>query len=105
MAWRAVLESLIAFFALLGFLGIVPWLAERLFGAKNVCIAIEILTQRDADAAEVLIRDALFRCLSFPSAKIVLLVDASLWDDARVRQAARTYGVCLYLMPTEKRME
>ena len=105
MAWRAVLESLIAFFAVLGFLGMIRWLVERLFGSKNVCIAIEILTQRDAEAAEVLIRDALFRCLSFPSAKIVLLVDSSLWEDSRVRQAAKTYGVCLYLMPTEKRME
>lgn len=96
MALKLILEVLTVVFAMLGFLGTIRWLFERLFSSKNLCIAIEILTQRDAETAEVLIRDALFRCLSFPSARIVLLVDVSLWENEQLKKLAKMYGVCCY---------
>ena len=93
-----VLEVLVVLFAMLGFLGMLRWLIERLFASKNVCIAIEILTQRDADTAEVLIRDALCRALSFPSSRVVLLVDPSLWENEALKRFGKTYGVDRYLI-------
>ena len=91
-----IFNVLVVLFALLGFLGMIRWLIEQLFASKKLCIAIEILTQRDADTAEVLIRDALFRCLSLPSAKIILLVHLSLWENEQLKTCAKTYGVSCY---------
>lgn len=100
-----LLEVLTVLFAVLGFLGMIRWILERLFSSKNLCIAIEILTQRDAETAEVLIRDALFRCLSFPSARVVLLVDLSLWDNEHLMNCAKTYGVgCIPYQNKKKEM-
>ena len=96
MVRTLILEVVTVLFAVLGFLGTIRWLLERLFSSKNLCIAIEILTQRDAETAEVLIRDALFRCLSLPSARIVLLVDASIWGNEQLKKLVKTYGVDCY---------
>ena len=101
MVIRLILEVLTVLFAVLGFFGMIRWLVERLFGSKHICIAIEILTQRDAETAEVLIRDALFRCLSLPSAKIVLLVEPSLWENEQLMNLAKDYGIDCY--PTLKK--
>lgn len=96
MNGRLILEVLTVIFAVLGFFGMLGWLVQRLFASKNLCIAIEILTQRDADAAEVLIRDALFRCLSLPSARIVLLVDPSFGENEQLKKLSKTYGIDCY---------
>ena len=105
MAWRLALESLAAFFAMIGLLHVIRWLVERLAGARNSCIAIEILTQRDAEAAEVLIRDALFRCLSLPSGRIVVLTVEALREHPVLKRMVRTYGVDCYVIPMEEREE
>ena len=93
---QIAIELVIAVFALLGLYGSIAWLARRWFSARNTMLAIEILTQRDAESAEVLIRDALFRCLSLPSARIVLLVDASIWGNEQLKKLVKTYGVDCY---------
>ena len=103
MTWRFFFELLVAFFALIGFFQGIRWLAERLFGSRNICIAIEILTQRDAETAEVLIRDALFRCLALPSGKVVVWTVPELWDHPELRAAVRKYGVACYELPTKKK--
>lgn len=103
MVWKLVLEIFAAFFAILGFLGMIRWLVEKLLGSRNSCIAIEILTQRDAETAEVLIRDALFRCLSLPSGRIVVLTVAALREHPELTRVVKTYGVDCYVIPVEVR--
>ena len=62
-----IIEFLIGLFALGGVWGAVHLIARRFFGSRHTMLAIEILTQRDAESAEVLIRDALFSVLTIRS--------------------------------------
>ena len=99
------LELLVAVFAIIGLYRVICWIAQKLFGSKHILVAIEILTQRDAESAEVLIRDALFRCLSLPSGRIVVLTVEALREHPVLKRMVRTYGVDCYVIPMEEREE
>ena len=92
------LELFVAAFAVIGLYHTVRWMAGRLFGARNTVLAIEILTQRDAESAEVLIRDALCQYFQLPSGRLVILTVPELADDPVLRRAMKQYGVEGYLV-------
>ena len=98
MAVQIFVEIVICCLALLGIYSAVHWLARRLFGSRHTVLAIEILTQRDADAAEVLIRDALFSALGLRSGRIVVLTTKELFANDRLRKTMTRYGVDYYLV-------
>ncbi|MBO5938919.1 MAG: hypothetical protein J6Q82_05410 [Clostridia bacterium] len=96
------LEIVICFLALLGIYSAVHWLARRLFGSRHTLLAIEILTQRDADAAEELIRDALFSALGLPSGRVVVITTRELLQNERLRTVLTRFGVsCCLVEKTE----
>ncbi len=98
------LEIIICFLALLGIYSAVHWLARRLFGSRHTLLAIEILTQRDADAAEELIRDALFSALGLPSGSVAVITTWELLQNEQFAAILMRFGVqCYCVEKTEKR--
>ena len=97
------IEIVICVFALVGIYSMIAWLARRLFGSRRTVIAIEILTQRDVEAAEVLIRDALFSALGVPSGRIVVLTRRELWENENFRTMLARYGVSSYWVEETKK--
>ena len=96
-------EIVICFLALLGVISAVHWLARRLFGSRHIVLAIEILTQRDVEAAEVLIRDALFSALGLPSGSLVVLTTREVWEREEFQAMLARYGVGYYLVEEKKK--
>ena len=103
MVVQIFVEIVICCFAFLGIYGAVLWLTRRLFGSRSTVLAIEILTQRDADSAEVLIRDALFSAMGLPSGRIAVMVTEELWENEQLQSVLARYGVSRYcIRNTEK---
>ena len=98
MTVQIFVESVICFLALLGIYSVVQWLVRRLCGSRQTVLAIEILTQRDAEAAEMLIRDALFSALGLPSGRIVILMTKELVANERLMETIKRYGADYYLV-------
>ncbi len=93
MSGRVWFDLVLAIFATIGFFGSMRWLIERIFGTDKIILAIEILTQRDADSAEILIRDALFQYLRTTSNKVVIFTTRELMIHPELRRAAKEYGI------------
>lgn len=103
MAVEIFVEIVICAFALLGIYSMIDWIARRLFGSRRTVIAIEILTQRDVEAAEMLIRDALFSALGLPSGRIVVLTTREFWENEAFRTMLARYGVSSYWVEEAKK--
>ena len=101
MYFRIALEIIVAVFAVIGLYGTIRRIAQSLFGSKNILIAIEFLTQRDAESAEVLIRDALSQYIYFPSGRVIAISTDSLSADPELQRVLSTYGISLYVIQEE----
>ncbi len=91
-----IIELLIGLFALGGIWGAVHLIARRFFGSRHTMLAIEILTQRDAESAEVLIRDALFSVMTIRSGKLTVLTTETIAEQEKFRAVLQRYGVSYY---------
>ena len=92
------LELLVAVFAIIGLYRVICWIAQKLFGSKHILVAIEILTQRDAESAEVLIRRALCQYFLLGSGRIAILVSEEFASDEVLLGLCKKYGVELILV-------
>ncbi len=99
--FRTAMEILVAMFAVLGLYVAVRWCCGKLFGPNNLTVVIEILTQREAESAEVLIRDALSQYLSLPSVRWAVMTLPELADHPTLIRAMETYGLTCYVMEQE----
>ena len=100
---QIAMELFLTVFAVIGLYVSVRWCCGRLFGSRNLIIIIEILTQREADSAEVLIRDALSQYLSMPRARWAVLTVPELAEHSRLVAALERYGLTCYVIePSEK---
>ena len=95
---KLFLEILVAIFAVMGLYHLICGIAQKLFGSKKLLVAIEILTQRDAESAEVLIRDALFQYIRLPSERLAVLTLPELAEHPALQRAIQTYGVECYVI-------
>jgi hypothetical protein len=93
MIGRILAYLVLGIFATIGFCCCLRRLAYRLCGGDETLVGIEILTQREADSAEELIRDALFRYLRADSYKVVIFTTPELLGDSRLIEAANKYGI------------
>ena len=98
---RIAMECVIAFFAVIGLYDSIRWLMGKLFGSQRLIVALEILTQRDAESAESLIRDALSHYPSFPSGRMIVLIAPPLADHPTLMRALQVYGLTGYVMETD----
>ena len=92
------MEILVAILAVLGLYVLIRWCCGKLFGPKNLVITVEILTQREAESAEVLIRDALSQYLSLPWVRWAVLTVPELADHPALNLAMERYGLTCYVM-------
>ena len=100
---RIALEIIIAILAILGLYDAIRWCCGNLFGSKNYVLLIEILTQREAESAEVLIRDALSRYISLPSVRWAILTLPEFSEYPTLLRAINTYGLTCYVIePSEE---
>ena len=102
MIFKIMMEVLICLFALGGIWSAIHWIARRFFGSRHTMLAIEILTQRDAESAEVLIRDALFSVLTIRSGKLVVLTTETLLKEEKFKTILEHYGVGICLVSEKK---
>ena len=89
MIGRILAYLILGILATIGFCSCLRWLACRLCGGDETLIGIEILTQREAESAEELIRDALFRYLRTASYKVVIFTTPELFGNQRLIEAAK----------------
>lgn len=100
MNWSVLFEILAALFAVIGLYGSFRWGLQKLFGSRKIFLAVEILTQRDAESAEFLIRDALFQYLNSALKKVVIFTTPELIDNPKLLQVAEQYGIsCVVVTP------
>ena len=98
MYLETIFEILVAFFAVVGVWAFFKLTLGRMFGEKNYIYTIEILTQRDAESAEVLIRRALCQYFLLGSGRIALLVSEEFASDEILLGLCKKYGVELILV-------
>ena len=96
MIFKIMIELLICLFALGGIWSAIHFIARRFFGSCHTMLAIEILTQRDAESAEVLIRDALFSVLGLRSGKLVVLTTEQIAEKKEFQAVLQRYGISYY---------
>ncbi len=99
--FRIAMEILVAIFAIFGLYTSVCLCCGKLFGPRNLVVTIQILTQREAESAEVLIRDALSHYMSLPSTGWAVLTSAELADHPALTRAIETYGLTCYVLERE----
>ena len=97
MYLKEALEIIVAFFSVIGIYALWRMISQRVFGDKNIVIAIEILCRRDAEDAEALIKEALGMFLSLRSQRIVIITTPELKDNGVLTDAVKKYGVGLYV--------
>ena len=97
---RVAIEVIVALFAVFGFYSAVKLLAQRIFSAENIILAVEIKTDEDVLNAEMLIREALGSFLLTSSSRIAVLVYEGLCC-AELRSVVEKYGVQMYIVDSE----
>ena len=102
MIFKIMIELLICLFALGGIWSAIHFIARRFFGSRHTMLAIEILTQRDAESAEVLIRDALFSVFGVRSGRIVVLTTEEMAENKELQSLWKRYGVSYYCIKSKE---
>lgn len=97
MYLKTALEVIVAFFCIIGIYSSWRMISQRIFGDKNIIIAVEIYSDADADKADVLLREALDLYLALPSERIVVLTEPDLLSNENLIGAAKEYGVSIYV--------
>ena len=97
MYLKTALEVIVAFFCIIGIYSSWRMLSQRLFGDKNIIVAVEIYSDDDAKRADMLLREALDVYLSLPSEKVVVLTSTDLLSNENLVDAAEEYGVSIYV--------
>ena len=100
MYLKTALEVIVAFFCIIGIYSSWRMLSQRLFGDKNIIVAVEIYSYDDADRADMLLREALDVYLALPSKKVVVLTSTDLLSNENLVDAAEEYGVSIYVTDT-----
>ena len=90
---KTALEIIVAFFSIIGIYSTWRMISQRIFGDKNLIVAVEIYSAEDAQRADAIIREALDVFLALRSQRIVILTSRELCGNAGLTLAARKYGV------------
>ncbi len=98
MYLRLILEIVVAFFAVIGVYETTHRILQKLFGPRNLVIAIPIMTQGNAESAEELIREVLFGYLSLPSASVAVWTLPQFAEHPTLTAALERYGISCYVL-------
>ena len=87
------LEITMALFAVIGIYSMARMLSQRLFGSRQLVLAIEILEEKDLEELEGLVMEALSQFLLVPSGRVIILTKQELADREKLQKTACRYGV------------
>ena len=96
--FRAVLELILAIFAVFGLYSAVRLLMQKLFGDKRIMYAIAFMNKKDTEEAEMLIREAMENFLLTSSCRVAALVAEEFSSDSELISIFRKYGVEYYFI-------
>ena len=86
-------EIIAAMFAVFGLYCAIKILAQRRFGSDRIIWAVEFKNKKDAEDAEMLIRESMGVFLSTKSCRVAALVDRELEGDEELMSILHRYGV------------
>lgn len=98
MYLKTALEIIVAFFCVIGIYSFWRFITQKIFGEKNIVVAVEITTERDAEKAESLIMEAFDTFLAIRSQKIVVFTVQEYEFNENLTAAVKKYGVPLYVI-------
>lgn len=94
----AIGEIAVALLAVIGIYFVFKIFLQRIFKEKNYIFVIEILTQRDAESAEVLIRSALCQYFGFLGGRYALLTTDEIASGKEIQELVLKYGLELFIV-------
>lgn len=94
----AIGQIIVALFAVIGIHFVFKVLIHRIFKEKNYIFGIEILTQRDAESAEVLIRSALCQYFVFSGGRYAILTTEEIANNEEIQRLVLKYGLELFII-------
>ncbi len=103
MYLRLILEIVVSFFAVIGVYETAYRILRKLFGPRDLVIAIQIMTQHNAESVEELIREALFGYLSLPSASVAVWTLPQFAEHPALTAALERYGISCYVLEDDKK--
>ena len=87
------LEVTMALFAVIGIYSMARMLSQRLFGSRQLVLAIEILEESDIEGVESLVLEGLGQFLLTPSGRLLILTTEELVKREELQRVAGRYGV------------
>jgi predicted ferric reductase len=94
----AIGQIIVALFAVVGIYFVFKVLIQGVFKEKNYIFGIEILTQRDAESAEVLIRSALCQYFIFSGGRYALLTTEEIATNEEIQRLVLKYGLEIFII-------
>ena len=87
------LEITMALFAVIGIYSTARMLSQRLFGARELVLAIEILEEGNVESIESLVLEGLGQFLLTPSGRLLILTTEELAKSEEMQRVAGRYDV------------
>ena len=87
------LEITMALFAVIGIYCMARMLSQRLFGSRQLVLAIEILKESDVESIESLVLEGLGQFLLTPSGRLLILTTGELSKNEELQRVADRYDV------------
>ena len=98
MYFKLAIEILLAAFAVFGIYTAARILVSKIFGDKNIILAVVFKTQKEIDDAEILIREALGNFLATSSCRVAALVSEEFSNDRELMRVIGKYGLEYFII-------
>ena len=92
------LEITMALFAVIGIYSTARMLSQRLFGSRQLVLAIEIFEEGDVESIESLVLEGLGQFLLTPSGRVLILTTTELAKNEELQRVAGRYDVPIVQM-------
>ncbi len=98
MYFKVAIEVILAAFAVFGLYTAARILAQKIFGDKNIILAVVFKSKKDVENAEMLIREALGNFLATSSCRVAALVGEEFSNDEELISIISKYGVEYFII-------
>ena len=93
MYFKVAVEIILAAFSVFGLYTAVRILAQKIFGDKNIILAVVFKSEKDIENAEMIIREAIGNFLATSSCRVAALVSEEFSNDEGLLCVIRKYGL------------
>lgn len=98
MYFKVAIEVILAAFSVFGLYTAVRILAQKVFGDKNIILAVVFESKKEAENAEMLIREAIGNFLATSSCRVAALVSEEFSNDEELMRIIRKYGLEYFII-------